>query len=89
MIRYPIRLSKPQGPSIRIRNPREFTRHYSNFIDDNWKRMALLQKYEDLFVNWQGVMFGRGEIWFSSICQDKSCSRSELKITAINPSSAD
>ncbi len=85
MIRFPVRLNRPAGRSATIRNSREFMAHYPKFVTDNWRKAVLRQKYEDLFVNWQGVMIGRGEIWFSGVCKDKSCSRSELKIIAISP----
>ncbi len=84
MIRFPIRLNRPPVRSATIRNARDFMAHYPRFITDNWRKAVLRQKYEDLFVNWQGVMIGRGEIWFSRVCKDKSCWRSELKIIAIN-----
>jgi hypothetical protein len=42
------------------------------------------QKYEELFVKDDGIMFGRGELWISGICVDDTCADVFVNITAIN-----
>jgi hypothetical protein len=89
IVKYPITLKKPKGQSVKVLNQKEFVANYPSFITPKWKKAVLLQKYTELFANWQGVMIGRGEIWFSSICMVEPCSKYELKIIGINPSFAD
>lgn len=43
------------------------------------------QKWEELFVNYQGVMIGNGAVWFSPECLDTECKKlGPVKIIAIN-----
>jgi hypothetical protein len=89
IVRYPITLKTPQGKNIKVLNPKEFVANYPRVISANWNKAVLRQTYEKLFENWQGIMIGRGEIWFSGICIDNACVKRELKIIAINPWFAD
>lgn len=84
MIRYPIRLKMPTGSNVKISNSKQFITNYPKFITPNWKKTVLQQKYEELFVNAEGVMIGNGEIWFSGICKNQSCTKREIKIIGIN-----
>ncbi|WP_417308278.1 hypothetical protein [Devosia sp.] len=45
------------------------------------------QKYEDLFVNQDGIMFGDGEVWLGGSCVDASCSTVDVKIIALQSTS--
>ncbi|NKB17430.1 MAG: hypothetical protein HC770_03935 [Pseudanabaena sp. CRU_2_10] len=89
IVKYPITLKTPKGQNIKVPDSKEFVANYPRFITPNWRKAVLEQKYKELFANWQGVMIGRGEIWFSSICMSEPCSKYELKITGINPWFAD
>jgi hypothetical protein len=42
------------------------------------------QKYESLFVNDQGVMFGDGELWITGTCDESPCQLPFINIIAIN-----
>jgi hypothetical protein len=42
------------------------------------------QRFENLFVNYQGVMVGQGEIWMSSVPLNKSSGRFGLRIITVN-----
>jgi hypothetical protein len=89
MISYPLTLRDIEGHSVKVRNSKNFIANYPNFASSNWRGAVMRQKYEQLFSNWQGLMIGRGEIWFNGICRNQSCSQRELKITGINPWFAD
>jgi len=41
------------------------------------------QKYEDLFVNSHGVMFGSGEVWVNGLCKDNACKTLDVKVITI------
>jgi hypothetical protein len=88
-IKYPIKLIDPKGNKIDVPGSKEFLANYPKFATPNWKNAVMRQKYEQLFANWQGVMIGRGEIWFTGVCGNESCSKYELKITGMNPWFAD
>jgi hypothetical protein len=45
------------------------------------------QNYGDLFINDQGVMFGRGEVWINGICADSGCKRFDVKVVTIRGTS--
>lgn len=42
------------------------------------------QRYEDLLVKDDGIMFGRGELWINGVCVDDTCEDVFVNITAIN-----
>jgi hypothetical protein len=42
------------------------------------------QKYGELLVKDDGIMFGRGELWINGICVDDTCEDVFVNITAIN-----
>lgn len=85
IVKYPITLKMSKAQSIKVINAKEFVVSYPKFMTPNWRKAVLQQKYSELFANWQGVMIGRGEIWFSSMCMSEPCTKYELKITGINP----
>jgi hypothetical protein len=67
LISYPTTVNLKGEPNQIIRDRAEFESHYDDIINDRVIKVVRSQAYEDLFVNWRGVMFGRGEIWFSAL----------------------
>ena len=72
LVRYPISVSI-NGRKTMIRNVKAFIANYSAIMTPDIVATVKSQKYEDLFVNYQGVMFGRGQIWVNGVCKDKAC----------------
>ncbi|MFH0801822.1 MAG: hypothetical protein V2A78_05480 [bacterium] len=73
------------GKRVKIKNKGEFVKNYNEIINAKVRKSVSRQKYEDLFINCQGVMIGNGEIWFNSIVENpKTNQKTELKIIAIN-----
>lgn len=62
-INYPLRVNS-KAETIIINNIDEFIKSYDSIITDNVKKALLNQKIDNLFVNYQGVMVGNGQIWF-------------------------
>ena len=61
MVHYPLRFyGKGRG---KIRSSAELLRRYDEIFLPV-KEVVLIQKPENLFCNWKGIMIGRGEIWF-------------------------
>lgn len=62
-IYYPLRVNI-RGERKTIKDKEDFIENYSHIITEKVKEALLKQKVENLFVNYQGVMVGNGEIWF-------------------------
>jgi hypothetical protein len=43
------------------------------------------QKFTDLFVNADGAMLGRGQLWIEPKCLDRKCSEAKYGIGIVNP----
>ena len=82
MVNYPIKVS-PYGETMTIRNERDFIAKYDSIMTPGIIHSIEKQKYEELFVRDQGAMIGRGQVWFSGICLNKTCSRSVIRIKTI------
>ena len=78
MVSYPISVMIA-GRKVRLRNRAEFLRRYNAAINLRVKQAVAEQNVENLFVNYQGVMIGDGEIWFNQPSRSKL-----IKIIAIN-----
>lgn len=78
MIQYPFQ-ARIGGKSLKIRDAAHFIADYDQIITAKVKHALQTQTYETLFANWQGVMVGNGEIWFSNVGDTD-----RIKITAIN-----
>jgi hypothetical protein len=77
-INYPITV-KVKGRRVKLRSKAELLRQYAAVFNQQVKQALAKQQAGDLFVNYQGVMIGRGEIWFNQLPD-----RQVLKIIAIN-----
>lgn len=78
MIEYPFQV-RIGGKSLKIRDAAHFIADYDQVITAKVKHALQGQTYETLFANWQGVMVGEGEIWFSGVGD-----ADVIKVTAIN-----
>ena len=89
LVRYPITI-KIKGHGTTIRTPQQFIASYDQIFTPAIAKAVTAQKYADLFVNYKGVMFGNGQVWLNSICQDpkdKSCKVSVARIVTIQDTS--
>jgi hypothetical protein len=82
LVHYPIRV-KLHGKPTALNTPKAFTKHYDNIITPDIAAVIEKQKYEDLFVNYQGAMFGEGEVWITGFCTDNTCKHPDIKIGTI------
>ena len=78
MVDYPFQV-RIGGKSKKIRDAAHFVADYDKIFTPKVKQALAAQTYETLFANWQGVMIGDGEIWFSGVGD-----ANVVKITAIN-----
>ncbi len=84
MVSYPLK-TRINGEWVRVHTPAQFLAHYDELLTPKIQQAIARQSYGDLFSNSQGVMIGNGELWFSGVCKDDSCSTRSVKIIAINP----
>jgi hypothetical protein len=82
LVHYPIKVNPGKKP-FTIKSQKEFIKDYDRIITQDISEAILKQKYDALFVNSQGAMLGEGEVWITSICLDKGCKKSDIKIGTI------
>ena len=82
LVRYPIRV-KLHGKPTYLNNPKAFIKNYDNIITPDIAAVIEKQTYEALFVNYQGAMFGDGEVWITGKCVDNTCKHPDIKIGTI------
>lgn len=84
MIHYPIKINL-NGKKVTFNSSKELRLRYNDIFDPLLVKTIQEQKYENLFANTYGIMIGEsGEIWFSGLCQDKSCKKVDIKVITIN-----
>jgi hypothetical protein len=83
LVSYPITINPRTNRAMRVRTSQAFVASYDKIITPHIADVIERQKYEQLFVNYQGAMFGTGEVWIAGICKDKECKQSDIKIKTI------
>lgn len=78
LVDYPFQ-ARIGGKSVKIKDADHFVADYDKVITAKVKAAVAKQTYATLFANWQGVMIGDGEIWFSGVGDGK-----QVRIIAIN-----
>lgn len=81
-VAYPFNVTV-DGEDYSFEGPEGFIEHYDGIVTEEVKAAVVEQKYEALFVNADGVMFGSGQLWLNGICRDDSCAESDVKIITI------
>lgn len=66
MVDYPF-TARIGDKALTIRDAAQFVADYDTVITPKVKDAIAAQTYETLFANWQGVMIGNGELWFSGV----------------------
>lgn len=78
-IAYPIKVTI-DGNRTEIKNKEEFLQYFDEIMNENVKNAFLNQKIEEVFVNYQGIMVGDGQIWLNQLDKTKH----KFSIYAIN-----
>lgn len=78
MVDYPFQ-ARINGKAVKLRDEAHFVADYDMIVTSKVKRAIASQTYATLFANWQGVMIGDGEVWFSGVGDAET-----IKIIAIN-----
>jgi hypothetical protein len=87
-ISYPIliRMNKEEFP---VADKEAFKRHAKLVFSNSLKSTLRRQSRDSLFKNWQGIMIGRGEIWFSQVVEKTKGKDWVYRVIAMNPSDPD
>jgi hypothetical protein len=85
LIRYPLNVSMA-GRKMNIQNAKAFIANYDAIMTPDIVAAVRNQKYENLFVNSQGVMFGDGQVWIAGVCSDNTCKTQDVKVITIQHS---
>ena len=83
LIQFPLTVNGGDGKEV-VNNEEEFISNIDDLVPDNVREVVANQRYQDLMVSSDGVMFGNGELWINAICQDTACENPNWAITAIN-----
>ncbi len=81
LVEYPIKVRV--GSEREIADEAAFVVAYDSIMTEPIAKVVTEQKYEDLFVNYQGIMFGSGEVWINGICKDDACTAFDAKVITI------
>lgn len=82
LVDYPIGV-RVGGPQRIIRDAAEFVARYDTIITPEIALAVQDEPYDDLFVNYQGVRLGNGEIWINGVCRDNACRKSDPRVVTI------
>ncbi|MBN9684634.1 MULTISPECIES: hypothetical protein [unclassified Corallococcus] len=73
------------GRKVKLPDAAAFVRHYDVIVTPAIAKVITRQRYADLFVNTDGVMFGQGEAWLNGVCKDDACKDFDVRVIAIQP----
>ena len=85
-VQFPINV-KMGNKAVTLKDAGAFVDAYPDLFTDNIKDAITGQNYEDLFVNYQGAMFGDGQLWISGICKTDACETVDVRIITIQEAS--
>ena len=81
-VRYPIKVTVG-GKAMTVNSPETFIKNYDAIMTPAITGAIKAQKYEDLLVNSQGVMFGNGQVWLDGVCLDRKCRQSVVMVITL------
>jgi hypothetical protein len=85
-VSYPITVTVA-GEEKSIDDAEQFVAQYDGIITDEISGAIADQTWAGLFVNYQGVMFGDGQVWMNGICTDDTCTSFDVKVITIQSTS--
>lgn len=87
LIGYPLTVRRSSGALV-IPDRAKFLSDPDAVFTKSVREQVLAQRFEDLFANWQGVMVGRGVLWFGGVCGPRSpggsCADPRIRVTSVD-----
>ncbi len=81
-VAYPIGV-KIEGEDVVLETPEQLVDQYDSFMTEEITAAVTGQRYEEVLVNFQGLMFGDGQVWINGVCVDDECSDFDVRVTTI------
>lgn len=82
LMRYPV-LVHVGGKKRHVADAATFQREYRQIITPEIAKAIAEQRFDGLFVNWEGAMIGKGQVWMGGECLDSKCARSDIKVITV------
>jgi len=79
---YPVSVNVG-GKKRKVADAATFEREYDRIITADIAKTITEQKFDDVFVNWQGVMLGNGQVWINGICPANDCTKAKVGIVTV------
>lgn len=86
LVHYPIGV-EIAGKNTVLRNAPAFVKEYDRFMTPDIAKAIVDTRYADAFVNYKGLMLGRGEAWINGICKDNACKNVDVKVVTLQSTS--
>jgi len=83
LVAYPITI-RIDGAPMTLADPAAFVAHYDLVLPERVQAAVEAAEPATLFANWQGIMIGRGKLWFAGVYEDDA-ETYDIRIIAINP----
>ena len=87
MVHYPLRRNH-NGVTTEYHTQADFIKNYPIIFNEAVRAAVLGQDFSELFANYNGIMYGRGELWVSELCVDycprDTCNTWAIGIYSIN-----
>ncbi len=81
-VAYPIGVNI-EGEDIVLETPEALVEQYDSFMTEEITAAVTEQRYEEVLVNYQGIMFGDGQVWINGVCADDACSDFDVRVITI------
>ncbi len=85
LVRYPFHLYDAGKVTATYPDAAAFLKDYDQIVTKPVLQAIGQAHYADLFVNYQGVMLGNGQVWFDGYGKNRDTDGSPILIGAINP----
>lgn len=81
LVDFPLNISV--GGRKVVMDADQFVNDYDRIITPAIAATITTQKFSQVLVNTQGILFGRGEVWLSGSCMDEKCRKHLIAISQI------
>jgi hypothetical protein len=83
MMRYPLKANISNPKRNQVASSDEFIKHYDEILNEAVVRAIREQEFNELFVNYQGIMIGSGEFWINAT-RDSNAKAGRMCVITIN-----
>lgn len=82
LVDYPLGVTF-NGKPHKVANAAGFVADWDRIMTPEITRVISNQQYDQVFVNFQGVMLGDGQVWINAVCRTDDCATSDVRVTAL------